>query len=216
MLCNIQHGLFNPFYEWMLMSLQLCKNDNKLQVWHILFIQYTPPWVQHTSYSAAPASLNHPDRILKTGPQTIHLHHTYQHPFIISSIFGVICCHFYILSREWETTFCSSTKQLRHILIHTHIHVGLKACYFDRFYMLKYFQKVYGHFDILFSTSVALIKSNHNLFSKINNSVKLYYKSGSVSLSKKTFRFYFKEHSKLNKNTQDNMVCCRAAGRLIV
>lgn len=122
MLCNIQRGLFHPFYEEMLMRLQLCKNDNKHQVSHIYFIHYTPPWVQHTSYSAAPASLTHSDRILKVGLQTSYLHQTYQHPFIISSIFGVICCHFCILSRERETTFCSSMKQLGHILIHSHVH----------------------------------------------------------------------------------------------
>jgi hypothetical protein len=108
---------FIPFMRWCWWVFSFIKRTTSIR-----FDTYTPPWVQHTSYSAAAASLNHPDRILKVRLQMSHLHQTYEHPFIISSIFGVICCHFCILSREQEATFCSSTKQLGHTLIHSHMH----------------------------------------------------------------------------------------------
>jgi len=125
------------------------------------------PWVQHTSFSAAPPSLNHSGRILKVALQMSHMHQTYQHTFIISSIYGVICCHFCICPESGGLHFAALQNLVTYLYTQTCIHIGLKACYFDRFYMLKYFQKIYGHFNILFSTSVALIKSDHNLFSKI-------------------------------------------------
>lgn len=60
----------------MLISLWLCKKGNEPQVWHILYSTYSP-WVQHISYSAAPASLNHPHRMLKVGLQTSRLQQTW-------------------------------------------------------------------------------------------------------------------------------------------
>lgn len=47
--------------------------------WHTYFVQYTPPWVEHTSYSSALASLNYLGKMLKVGLQTIHRLQTW-HP----------------------------------------------------------------------------------------------------------------------------------------
>jgi hypothetical protein len=60
-------------------SLWLYKKDNELQDCYRHCIQHTPPWIQHTSHSAAPASLNLPRRILRVGLQTSRLQQTW-HP----------------------------------------------------------------------------------------------------------------------------------------
>jgi hypothetical protein len=65
----------------MWLSLWLCKIDKGIQVWHIIYLT-SSPWVHHSSYSAAPASLHQACRILNDGLQTSRLQQTVDETFV--------------------------------------------------------------------------------------------------------------------------------------